>query len=381
MLLVLLLAAVAAASESEEKFVSAVRDPNAQLVIVGTRHGNRNPGQFLKDVTWGKEGENELTTFGKRQAFGLGVAVRKFVGTLVEPEYLPKETKAFSSSANRCQMTLQCALAGIFPPKGFAEWNPAIGWTPVPYQIDDPMLRMYAVAPCPTSDAAWQPITDDNLADLSAFTKEKKELLDYISKNTGWNASISNAADLADNVIEIQLYKAKLPDWISKPTLKGYDEAKMLKGILEFSENHQIKCAEYAPCRNMMGGVWLKNILDTLAKKSTGKANDLNLVVYASHTEVTLSVMKQMFYDKKEVTTSAGFVLEYRDKPAPSVRLLNHDPGHTNVDEHTIYQANYLPELKAICPDNWCPLDAFTKLVTGTTIDDWKKQCGLPKCA
>jgi len=278
-------------------------------------------------------------------------------------------------------MTLQCALAGIFPPKDFSKWNSFLAWTPVPYQIDDPMLRMYAVSPCPTSDAAWQPITDDNLADLTALTKEKKELLDYMAKNTGWNASISNMADLADNVIEIQLYKGKLPDWISNPTLEGYDEEKMLKGILEFSENHQIKCAEYAPCRNMMGGVWLKNILDTMEKKKAGKANDLNLFVYASHTEVTLSVMKQMFYDKKEVTTSAGFVLEYRDKPEPSVRLLNHDPGHANVDQHTIYQAEYLPELKAICPDNWCPLDAFTKLVTGTTIDDWKKQCGLPKCS
>ncbi len=67
MLLVLLLATVAAASESEETFASAVRDPNTQLVFVGTRHGNRNPGQFLKDVPWGKEGENELTTVSELQ--------------------------------------------------------------------------------------------------------------------------------------------------------------------------------------------------------------------------------------------------------------------------------------------------------------------------
>uniref|UniRef100_A0A914VCX2 Uncharacterized protein n=1 Tax=Plectus sambesii TaxID=2011161 RepID=A0A914VCX2_9BILA len=383
MLLVLLLATVVAAHEdSGEKFIPAERDPNTRLVFVGTRHGNRNPGQFLKDAgNWGKEGENELTTFGKRQAFGLGVAVRKFVGDLVEPQYLPKETKTYSSSANRCQMTLQSALAGIFPPKDFSEWNSLLGWTPVPYQIDDPMLRMYAVSPCPKSDAAWQPITDDTLPDLTALTREKKAVLDYIAKNTGWNASISHAADLADNLIQIELYKAKLPAWIAKPTLKGYDEAKLKKEIMEFAENHQIKCADYPPCRNMMGGVWLAHILDTLQKKVAGKTNDLNLVVYASHTEVTLSVMKQMFYDKKEVTTSAGFVLEFRDKPAPSVRLLNHDPGHINVDEHTIYQADYLPELKAICPDNWCPLDAFTKLVSATTISDWKTQCGLPKCS
>lgn len=55
-----------------------------------------------------------------------------------------------------------------------------------------------------------------------------------------------------------------------------------MKEIMEFAENHQIKCADYPPCRNMMGGVWLAHILETLEKKASGKANDLNLVVYAS---------------------------------------------------------------------------------------------------
>lgn len=367
-------------AHEEEVFVPVKRDKNTKLVFVGTRHGNRNPGQYLKGISgWGQEGENELTKFGKRQAFALGKSVREFIGDLVEVEYLPKETKAYSSSANRCQMTLQSALAGIFPPKGFAEWG-KIPWTPVPYTIDDPMLRMYAVSPCPKSDKVWQPISEDTLPDLTKLTKEKKELLDYIAKNTGWNASISNAADVADNLIEIKLYKGKNPDWIAKPTLKGYDGAKMEKAIMEFAENHQIACADYEPCRNMMGGVWLKNILDAIQKRLDGKANDLNLVVYAAHTEITLSIMKQMGIDKKEVTTSAGFVLEFRDKPEPSVRLLNHDP-HENPDEHTIYQAHYQPQLKAICKDNWCPFDAFKKLVGPTTISDWKAECGLPKCA
>uniref|UniRef100_A0A914UNP5 Acid phosphatase n=1 Tax=Plectus sambesii TaxID=2011161 RepID=A0A914UNP5_9BILA len=367
--------------EVSETRESVARDPNTKLVFVGTRHGNRNPAQFLKNITsWGKEGEMELTSFGKRQAYGLGVSVRSFVGDLVESNYLSKETKAYSSSANRCQMTLQAALAGIFPPQDFAEWNQKLDWTPVPYQIDDPMLRMYAVSPCPNSDAAWQPISDDNLPELVRLTREKKAFMDHVASHTGWNASISNMADVADNLIEIQLYNSPMPDWIARPTLPGYDEARMIKEILEFSENHQNMCADYAPCRNLMGGVWLKHILDTLKKQVDGKANDLNLVIYASHTEVTLSVMKLLYNDQHEVTTSAGFVLEFRDKPAPSVRLLSHEPGHNNVDEHTIYQATYLPQLKAICPGNWCPLDAFIRLVSGTAIDDWKAGCGVLKC-
>ena len=49
--------------EVSETRESVARDPNTKLVFVGTRHGNRNPAQFLKNITsWGKEGEMELTT-------------------------------------------------------------------------------------------------------------------------------------------------------------------------------------------------------------------------------------------------------------------------------------------------------------------------------
>lgn len=39
------------------------RDRNTRLVMFGMRHGNRNPTQFLKEVTgdWGLEGDLELT--------------------------------------------------------------------------------------------------------------------------------------------------------------------------------------------------------------------------------------------------------------------------------------------------------------------------------
>lgn len=43
---------------------SIVLDTNTKLVIVGARHGNRNPSNFFRQnpQTWGFEGENELTS-------------------------------------------------------------------------------------------------------------------------------------------------------------------------------------------------------------------------------------------------------------------------------------------------------------------------------
>ena len=77
--------------------------------------------------------------------------MRVFLQSFINGNYLPSEASFYTSSASRTQMTLQAVLAGLFPPRSFAVWNLALDWSPVPYTIDDPMLRMYSVA-CPESD-------------------------------------------------------------------------------------------------------------------------------------------------------------------------------------------------------------------------------------
>ncbi|KAK6043860.1 hypothetical protein COOONC_18634 [Cooperia oncophora] len=163
----------------------------------------------MNPVRWGFEGDTELTSFGKRQSLGLGREMRRFVGDLVNENYLPNQAKYYSSSANRCQMTMQVALAGFYTPTAWADWNKSQFdfWSPVPYTIDDPMLRMYSVKDCPV----------------------------YVS--------LTWAKD-------------------------------------DMRENHQIRCAEYAPCRNIMGGVWLKNLLDSI--RSAIKGEGPSVIGYAS---------------------------------------------------------------------------------------------------
>uniref|UniRef100_A0A183V3I1 Histidine acid phosphatase n=1 Tax=Toxocara canis TaxID=6265 RepID=A0A183V3I1_TOXCA len=312
--------------------------------------------------------------FGKRQAFGIGKELREFVGYLVGKNYFRNEAKFYTSSASRCQMTLQALLAGFYPPDTFAEWNPALDWTPVPYIVDDPMLRMYAVSNCPKSDEAWAPIINDMLPKLMKLSDENQLLLNYISNNTGWKASISSASDLADNLIEIELYGAKYPEWIENPTLDGYDKERLKREVLALAEKHQIECTEYEPCRNIMGGVWLENIIMNLQKVANGE-NAPKIIVYTSHTEVTLSVMKLMHIARQTLPTSAGFVIEYRNEPNASVRLLAHDP--IAIDDHVIYQVEYEKPLADIADRRrWIPVDKFISLVQRNTITDWEQACG-----
>ncbi|CAB3409564.1 unnamed protein product [Caenorhabditis bovis] len=184
--------------------------------------------------------------------------------------------------------------------------------------------------------------------------------------------NLGKAADLADNLIEIELYKAKYPKWIKSPTLKGYNFEKLKAKILSFAEIHQNACADYAPCGNLMSGYWLQDVLDRLETASKGKGP--KLIGYASHTETTLSLMKLMGYDKDELTTSAGFVVEFRNKPKPAVRLLNHDPNP--IEDHVIYPAKLSAKLKKLADkDGLIALDNFVKFAKPSAFADWKKQC------
>jgi len=383
----LLLAGFAVAEHHEIPNVSIKIDPASTFVMFGTRHGNRNPEEYLKEnprndpKIWGFEGATELTSIGKRQAYGLGKAVREFVGNKVSNNYLPSEAKYYSSSANRCQMTLQTAVAGIHTPEAWGDWNTKSfdSWSPIPYTIDDPMLRMYAVSKCVNNKEAWAPIDTDTMPSLAKVKQDKKELLDYMHQNTGWDMSnLGKAADVADNLIEIQLYNATLPTWISNPTLKGYTGKTMQKAILDFAEIHQNACAELPQCGNLMAAYWLWNVLDTLKKTSTGESKT-KLIGYASHTEVTLSLMKLLGIDKDELTTSAGFVIEYKPTPVPSVRLLNHDPNP--IDNHVIYSAKYVPALQSKADSNgFIKLSDFTAFASPKAVKDWENQCGIDYC-
>ncbi|GMT13623.1 hypothetical protein PFISCL1PPCAC_4920, partial [Pristionchus fissidentatus] len=336
--------------------------PETVLVLFGTRHGNRNPEKFVAvpNRKWGREGELELTDIGKRQAYGLGKEMRTFVNKLIDPNFLPAQSKFYSSSANRCQMTLQAALAGLFDPVDWADWNRGKldHWSPVPYTIDDPLLRMYSVKGCANSDQAWDPISKDTLPDLKELVERSKPLLNYMFESDGRKPTIGNAADIADNIINMDFNQAPYPDWLARPTLPGYNATTIKKAFLSFAENHMNKCAAHKPCRDMMGGLWVDHIIKALDAAVNGSAST-RIIGYASHTEVTLAVMILLGIEKSELTTSGGFVIELRKGSSqPQVRLLQHDPN--TVDTHVIYNAHLVPELATKAhTDGWMPLDAF----------------------
>ena len=75
---------------------------------------------------------------GKRQAYAAGRLLRTRYGNLIPDQFDTSKMSAYSSSADRCQMTLQTMLAGAFPPVDYAEWG-KLQWQPISYKIDNPV--------------------------------------------------------------------------------------------------------------------------------------------------------------------------------------------------------------------------------------------------
>lgn len=373
------------AEEHPLPLTSTKISPNTEFVIFGTRHGNRNPDVFLTgiDRSWGQEGSLELTSVGKRQAYGLGVELRKFISNLTSNNFNASEVKYYSSSANRCQMTLQAAVAGLHPPQTWNDWNTQKfdDWSPIPYTISDPILRMYSVNSCKKSAQVWAPIDDDTLPELENMKNDNAEILQYLSQETGWNmtGNLGKAADLADNLIQMDFYNTTYPLWLTQPKINGYDGEELKKTIMEFAEIHPRSCAYYYPCRYLMGGYWLDDIINKLNDANSSK-NALKVIGYASHTEVTLAVMKLMGIEREELTTSAGFVIEFRRNPNAAIRIMNHDPNP--IDAHVIYPANLTKELSDVQEsDGFIRLSDFIRIIRPDSYSNWPQQCDAPSCA
>jgi len=233
---------------------------------------------------------------------------------------------------------------------------------------------MYNVK-CPGYTEAYQPISDDNLPESKEWLKSKAGVTKYIADNTGFNASLSDLADAADNVQSMIYNNVPLPSWIENPTLPGYTKESFIKEILSFGEAHQIQCAFYKPCAKAMAGLWLDHIIEVLNKRKNGDLPERRAMLFAAHTETVLSLLKLMHLDVNETITSAGFMLEFKTDP-PAVRIFTHEPDR---EKHFVRHAEAV-EMPYCAGQEWCPLETFIEKVESEKFHDWREFCHLGKC-
>jgi hypothetical protein len=69
---------------------------------------------------------------GMLQMFRLGEFLRTRYNGYLSELYSPNDFLMKSSANDRCLMSAQVVLAGLYPPTGSQVWNPDLKWQPIP---------------------------------------------------------------------------------------------------------------------------------------------------------------------------------------------------------------------------------------------------------
>nr|CAD7416747.1 unnamed protein product [Timema poppensis] len=88
---------------------------------------------------------------GKMSMFELGKLFRQRYQGFLSRLYSPKEMHMESSANDRCLMSAELVLAGLYPPIGSQVWNHDLNWQPIPVhstpRLQDKLIVMKK--PCP----------------------------------------------------------------------------------------------------------------------------------------------------------------------------------------------------------------------------------------
>lgn len=97
---------------------------------------------------------------------------------------------------------------------------------------------MYSVKSCKKSDEVWKPVDNDDLPELENLKNDNAQVLTYLSAETGWNMTenLGKAADLADNLIQMDFYNTTYPSWLTNPKINEYNGNELKKTIMKFGE-------------------------------------------------------------------------------------------------------------------------------------------------
>lgn len=64
--------------------------------------------------------------------YNIGVMLRDKYNDFLDENYKAQDVYAYSTFAYRTRMSVQLALAGLYPPTKEFLWNPNIKWQPLP---------------------------------------------------------------------------------------------------------------------------------------------------------------------------------------------------------------------------------------------------------
>ncbi|RLU17240.1 hypothetical protein DMN91_011309 [Ooceraea biroi] len=292
-------------------------------VVFLFRHGDRTPTEtYPKDpyinYSW-PDGWGALTKKGMLQLYNVGQWIRQEYGTTIGSKFKSANTLVRSSYADRCIMSAQTLLAGLFPPNTEDMFVAGLAWTPVPvHSIPRNLDKLITVkAPCPRLAEALK----------EAYANEARrsdvKMADYykeLTKHTGQNMSTITDVEFLYNTLEIEeQHGLQLPPWTRN--FYNNEMRKIAARSLAIFTDSTIQ-------KRLLGGPLLKEILLCMEDVATN-SNPKRSYFYSAHDITIVNVLRTM-----------GFTNE----------LLKPDYGATLIFE--LYTADNGEEVKALYLNN-----------------------------
>ncbi|XP_014485430.1 PREDICTED: lysosomal acid phosphatase-like [Dinoponera quadriceps] len=330
-----------------------------QQVVFLFRHGDRNPTEtYPKDpyinYTW-PSGWGALTKKGMLQLYNLGRWIRQEYGAIIGNKYESVNTSVRSTYADRCIMSAQTLLAGLFLPSPEDIFVPGLEWTPVPvHAIPREVDKLIAVkAPCPRLAEALK----------KAYQEEEKRsgeaMADYykgLTEHTGQNMTTITDVEFLYNTLEIEdKHGLQLPIWTQKYYNNEMREI-AARSLAIFTDNIIQK--------RLQGGPLVKEILQHMEETKIGP-QPKRAYFYSAHDITIVNTMRTMGFTSKLLKPDYGaaLILELHlaDNGNQEVKILYLKNTETKVAEFleipNCASPCLLQNLKQawseVIPDNW----------------------------
>eukprot|EP00112_Aurelia_sp_Birch-Aquarium-sp1_P003562 Seg14.4 transcript_id=Seg14.4/GoldUCD/mRNA.D3Y31 product="Lysosomal acid phosphatase" protein_id=Seg14.4/GoldUCD/D3Y31 len=336
------------------------------------RHGDRTPvGTYPTDEyqeSFWPDGFGRLTQIGMRMEYELGMFLKNRYITnkkFINESYLHKQVFCKSSDAERCLMSAESQMAGLYPPKGWQVWNKSISWQPVPVHTvpgdQDPYLRPW--------DAHCQRLNDL----VAAKQKQKefiekevanKDLIDKLKTLTGLtDLNVRSIWRIRDTLYVESCHGLPKPKWLTDKMYKRINDLYFWGFKFIFTGDNEFSRLSGGPLLK-----WINLNMDAMKNKMPGI---FKLNIYSAHDTTILALLGTLgLYYGEDIPYASAVIVE----------LYENTPGIFTVEMYYRNSTKVPPaQLQLTNCDKECPLDKFKSLLNNRVPSDYDKECGKVK--
>lgn len=330
------------------------------------RHGDRTPiepypSDPWKDPSHWTAGWGQLTNAGKHRHLELGRWLRNRYSSLLSPAYTNSEIYVRSTDVDRTLMSAESNLAGLYPPVGADQWDPAIAWQPIPvHTVPEELDEVLAAKkPCPAFDLELKKYKHTD--EFQAYNKSLEPVYEYVSSHAGRPVdSLTTAQNIYSCLHIEELNNFTLPAWTSKV----YPEP--LRSIS--AKSFATKTNTPAMAR-LKAGPLVKEILERFRAKVNRKLKpDRSVWIYSAHDTTVASLLNALrLFDLHNPPFAACVLLELRQ------------PTTAGAEPYvSVYYKNSSADATLLsipgCGKK-CALSQTFKVYQDILPESWKREC------